>query len=347
MKLNKIFAAFMLIAAVTFTACEPQVPPTPTPGPGPGGNGTTITEDPTDDPTDDPTNGNTQAPDTAGWNIPAGALTVAQAREICAGLTTGDSTSTEEYYVMGWVKKVKELSTEYGNATFFMEDVKDANSYDDFTAYRVKGMNGEKITNNNAVQVGDFVVIYGKLMNYKGTPENAKNAYIWKSTNQLLAAGGNTGSSDSGDTGNTGNGGTSIDSDIAVPENALVFDADTDNEGIGTDSDNATSYTITKDGVTITVSQGILGGPYKDEMHYRIYKNQSLTITSADGDIKEVVFTCTANGEEKYGPGCFTVSDGSYVYSGANGQWTGSASEIVFTASLNQVRATQIAVVVE
>ena len=329
----------MLIAAVAFTACEPQVPPTP--GPGPGGNDTTITEDPTDD----PTNGNTQAPDTAGWNIPAGALTVAQAREICAGLTTGDSTSTEEYYVMGWVKKVKELSTQYGNATFFMEDVKDANSYDDFTAYRVKGMNGENITNNNAVQVGDFVVIYGKLMNYKGTPENAKNAYIWKSTNQLLAAGG--GSTDSGNGGSTGNGGTSIDSDIAVPENALVFDADTDNEGIGTDSDNATSYTITKDGVTITVSQGILGGPYKNEMHYRIYKNQSLTITSTAGNLKEIVFTCTANNDEKYGPGNFTVDSGEYVYSGANGQWKGAATTVTFTATTNQVRASQIAVVVE
>ena len=86
MKLNKIFAAFMLIAAVAFTACEPQVPPTP--GPGPGGNDTTVTEDPTDD----PTNGNTQAPDTAGWNIPAGALTVAQAREICAALEAGATT---------------------------------------------------------------------------------------------------------------------------------------------------------------------------------------------------------------------------------------------------------------
>ena len=333
MKLNKIFAAFMLIAAVAFTACEPPVPPTPNPGPGPNGQDTTVVTPPTPE---------GEAPDTTGWNIPAGALTVAQAREICAGLTTEDQTSTEEYYVMGWVKKVDEVSAQYGNATFYMVDVKGADTNEDFQAYRVKGLNGNKISNEGAVAVGDFVVVYGKVKQFYEKAETATGAYIWKSTNALLADGGN-----SGDTGNTGNSGTSTDSDIVVPENALVFDADTDNEGIGTDSDNATSYTITKDGVTITVSQGILGGPYKDEMHYRIYKNQSLTITSADGDIKEVIFTCTANGEEKYGPGCFTVSDGSYVYSGANGQWTGDAASVTFTASSNQVRATQIAVVVE
>ena len=126
----------------------------------------------------------------------------------------------------------------------------------------------------------------------------------------------------------------------------VTFDADVDNAGVGTDIDNTTSYTITKDGVTITVSQGILGA-YNGEGHYRIYKNQTLTVSSTAGTVKEVTFTCTANDDAKYGPGCFTWSTGSYTYSGANGTWTGDASEVVFTASTNQVRATQIVVVLE
>lgn len=205
MKLNKIFAAFMLIAAVAFTACEPQVPPTPTPGPGPGGNDTTITEDPTDDPTDDPTNGNTQAPDTAGWNIPAGALTVAQAREICANLENGATTGTK-YYVKGWVKKLapkhEEGVTKFNNAVFFIEDVKGANSQEDFEAYQVYGPNGSKITSLDQVLVGDYVVLYGELTNYNGTYETVGKgaAHIWKSTNPALT-GGNTPGDD-----NTGNG---------------------------------------------------------------------------------------------------------------------------------------------
>jgi hypothetical protein len=133
-----------------------------------------------------------------------------------------------------------------------------------------------------------------------------------------------------------------------MPEGAIVFDADVDNAGVGTDSNNATSYTITKNGVTIEVSKGILGGPYQNEMHYRVYKNQTLKVTSSAGNIKSIAFTCTANGDAQYGPGCFTASTGEYSHNGgAVGTWTGEATEVVFTASTNQVRASQIVVIVE
>jgi hypothetical protein len=69
-----------------------------------------------------------------------------------------------------------------------------------------------------------------------------------------------------------------------------------------------------------------------------------LTLTSTAGNIVKVEFTCTANDEEKYGPGCFTADGGSYSYSGPVGTWKGSASSVVFTASTNQVRATQVVV---
>ncbi len=344
MKLNKIFASLMLIAAVAFTACQPNNPPVGPVGPGQGGGDTTnVTPPVTGD-----------APDTVGWNIPAGALTVAQAREICAGLESGATTGTK-YYVMGYVKKLHSKHAEgisgYGNAQFYMEDVNGANSRDDFMAYQVYGIDGKKINNPEAVAVGDFVVIYGELTNYMGNTFETVGkgaAHIWKSTNPLLAesstgeaGGGNTGGDNTG-----GNTGTGSDSEISDPADALLFDADADQGNAGTDSNNAAEYTITKDGVTVTVSQGILG-TYNNEMHYRIYKNQTLTITSTEGNIKEVVFTCTANNDEKYGPGCFTFDSGDYTYSGAKGQWTGDASTVVFTASTNQVRASQIAVVVE
>ena len=125
----------------------------------------------------------------------------------------------------------------------------------------------------------------------------------------------------------------------------ITFDADVDKGNAGTDSNNAAAYTITKDGVTVTVSSGILG-TYNNEMHYRIYKNQTLTVTSTVGNVTSVEFACTANDDAKYGPGCFTWSTGNYTYSGAKGTWSGSASEIVFTASSNQVRATQVVVTV-
>ena len=132
--------------------------------------------------------------------------------------------------------------------------------------------------------------------------------------------------------------------DPVIPGDAIVFDADVDKGNAGTDSNNATEYTITKDGITVTVSSGILG-TYNNEMHYRVYKNQTLTVTSTVGNIAKIEFTCTANGDEKYGPGCFTASTGEYGHDGAAvGTWTGNEASVVFTASSNQVRATQIVV---
>ena len=128
-----------------------------------------------------------------------------------------------------------------------------------------------------------------------------------------------------------------------TPTGEVTFDADVDNEGVGTDSNDATAYSLTKDGVTMTVSSGILG-TYNNENHYRVYKNQTLTLTSTAGNIVKVEFTCTANDDVKYGPGCFTASTGDYTWSGPVGTWTGSASEVVFTATTNQVRATQVVV---
>ena len=93
----------------------------------------------------------------------------------------------------------------------------------------------------------------------------------------------------------------------------------------------------------MVVSSGRLG-TYNNEVHYRVYKGQTLTLTSTVGNIVKVEFTCTANDDAQYGPGCFAADGGSYTFSGPVGTWTGSDSEVVFTATTNQVRATQVVV---
>lgn len=124
------------------------------------------------------------------------------------------------------------------------------------------------------------------------------------------------------------------------PTGTVTFDADVDK---GSATETQAEYEVIKDGVTMTVSSGRLG-TYNNEVHYRIYKNQTLTLTSTAGNIVKVEFTCTANDDAQYGPGCFTASAGAYNYSGPVGTWIGSASEVVFTATANQVRATQVVV---
>ena len=104
----------------------------------------------------------------------------------------------------------------------------------------------------------------------------------------------------------------------------------------------STEISATIEGVSLNITQGTVTA---DQI--RIFKNQTITI-SAESNITSIVFTCTANGEAKYGPGCFAAQDGyTFEAEGKTGTWTGSATSVSFTASTNQVRATQIVVTLE
>ena len=109
----------------------------------------------------------------------------------------------------------------------------------------------------------------------------------------------------------------------------------------------AEQATLTKDGVTLTVDkgEGTLLGFLSRTDQYRIYKGNNLTISSSVGNISGVEFTCTAEGDEKYGPGSFAAQEG-YTVAGNVGTWTGDAASVVFNAASNQVRATKIVVTI-
>ena len=126
----------------------------------------------------------------------------------------------------------------------------------------------------------------------------------------------------------------------------ITFDPAVDKGNAG---EQASAYQVPKDGVVISVSNGLVAAD-KGVWAYRVYKGQTMTISCESSDITQIVFECAANGQEKYGPGCFTVepNNGSYTYetSGPKGTWTGNSRSITFTASTNQVRATKIIVTV-
>lgn len=122
----------------------------------------------------------------------------------------------------------------------------------------------------------------------------------------------------------------------------VTFDANVDH---GTATTDAGVYQISKDGITLDVSQGRLATT--EGGHYRIYKDYAMTISSTVGNITKVEFTCTANNTTKYGPGCFAADCGEYTYQDKVGTWVGDAAQIVFTASTAQVRATKVVVTYE
>lgn len=119
----------------------------------------------------------------------------------------------------------------------------------------------------------------------------------------------------------------------------ITFDATKD--VYGTDPKKTGAMEISKDGVTIAIT----GGTLANGTDYRFYKNQTLTV-SCESEIAEIIFTCTANGTAKYGPGCFEAQEG-YSYEGKVGTWTGSSTSVSFKAATDQVRATQIEVTIK
>lgn len=84
---------------------------------------------------------------------------------------------TAEKYVIGYVISIKELSTQYGNATYVLGDTADAT--EGLDVYRGYGLNGDKFTSEDQLKKGMFIIVKGKLVNYKGnTPQFTQGSKI-------------------------------------------------------------------------------------------------------------------------------------------------------------------------
>ena len=87
---------------------------------------------------------------------------------------------TEDYvYVKGFISEIQEVSTTYGNATYYIADSQ--TSENAFFIYRGRYLNNEAFTNESQIKVGDEVILYARLTNYRGTlPETVTGeCYIY------------------------------------------------------------------------------------------------------------------------------------------------------------------------
>ena len=97
---------------------------------------------------------------------------VAAALNLIKGMDAGVNSS--EIYVKGKVSSINELSTSFGNATYYISD--DGSKSNTLYIFRSKYLNGENFTSEDQLKVGDDVVIYGPFVNYMGnTPEAVAN----------------------------------------------------------------------------------------------------------------------------------------------------------------------------
>lgn len=84
---------------------------------------------------------------------------------------------TKAHYVKGVVCKIQEISTSYGNATYYLSDDGTFKNGTWLQVYRGYWINNEKFTDANAFSVGDELIIKGVLINYNGnTPETQQGA---------------------------------------------------------------------------------------------------------------------------------------------------------------------------
>ena len=72
-------------------------------------------------------------------------------------ITSGQYTA-DEVYIMGKISQVGEVSTQYGNATYFISD--DGSSTDALEVYRGYGLGGDKFKSENDIKVGDIIEGY-------------------------------------------------------------------------------------------------------------------------------------------------------------------------------------------
>ena len=235
---------------------------------------------------------------------------------------SADVATTTPIYVKGIIASIKEVSTSYGNASYYISD--DGSSSTTFYVFRGHYLNDAKFTSTDQISVGDTVVVVGNVVNYKGnTPEFSGNDNYIYSLNAK-----NGGSSTGGET----SAGVSISGTTVTLTNGSVT-AGTNTVSIDLSTlgyDNATSVTSVSlsDGSTITFdANGETNGPkyYTLTKGVRVYKNNKIII-NGKSTIAKVVFECDSyNGTDYVGNETATVefsgTTATYtnVYTGTSG----------------------------
>lgn len=148
-----------LMTAFTFTSCEDVPAPYDIPNGGNGGETTTEVAE---------GNGTVDSP----YNPLA---VVQYIKSLEAGVNSSDYV-----YIKGIVSSTKEISAQFGNASFYIS-ADGTTTGTQFYVYRVKGLGNKNIASDDEVKVGDEVIICAKVVNYGGnTPETVQGeGYIY------------------------------------------------------------------------------------------------------------------------------------------------------------------------
>ncbi len=204
-----------------------------------------------------------------------------------ASKLAANAVSEQGYYIKGKVVSVKEaFSAQYGNASFYISD--DGQAGGQFLVFRSLYLGNQKWTEGQEnIQVGDEVVVYGKLTNYMGnTPETAQNTTYLVSVNGKTEGGSTGGEDKPGEDKPAGNGNVAIDGTTLTLSNPEAQAGTETIEVLPSDffkesPADATTITLSDGTKIVFEANGEKNGPkYYSGTNFsniRVYKNNKIT----------------------------------------------------------------------
>ena len=293
-----------------------------------------------------------QAVNNDGTGTLADPYTPAGAIEAVKDLTWTSNTvydKTDKVYVKGKISRIASKGTygesgDYGNASYWISA--DGTEKEEFQIFRSLYFNGEKYTSGTDIKVGDEVIVYGELMNYKGnTPETVSGK------SYLYSLNGNT--SGSGDTpGGDEPGGDEPGGD-EPSGNSVSFSTNASAQSWAAASDGtygALGFATTTQGLNIAYFKHTsTSSPVAPGTEVRVYKSSVLCISTTEGKkMKKIVIGCVPDsGSKSY---CFDMAgleggaDATCDKTTFTVTWTGSATKVVLQANNGQVRMEKLTV---
>ena len=175
--MKKIFYSMLMLAmaAMTFTSCEDVPEPYSWPTPPDNNNEEEVVTPQGSGTLEDPYN-------------------VAAAQALIQ--TLGADVQSEEIYVKGFISQIDDISpvpeTTYGNATYWISDQKGSTA-GQLEIYRGYSLGGERFTSRDEIKEDDEVIVFGKVVNFRGsTPEFTTGSSIYSLNGKTAEGGGNT-----------------------------------------------------------------------------------------------------------------------------------------------------------
>ncbi len=212
--------------------------------------------------------------------------------------TAGD----KDVYIKGKIVSIKEVfSTEHGNSSFYISD--DGTANNQFYVYRTLYLGNQLYQSGELPQVGDEVIICGRLYKYvsngKVTPETQQNkSYIYSLNGKTEPSGdgGGGGGSTTGEFTRSVN-----DNILTITMNGVTASSNkitVDFSAQGWSNGQEVSTVTLSDGTTISFAkntEGETGTPpkyYDGTKGVRLYAKNQMIIKGASKGIAKVVMTC-------------------------------------------------------